>query len=339
MLEKPAISDDVIIACLRDTYDLAVTSLEFLPIGADQNTAVYRATTNETAYFIKLRSGDFDKMTVLAPKHLYDAGIGSVIPPLPTSNHALWVAVDDFKLAVSPYVNGYNGYEGNLSNQHWIEFGRALKALHTTPLPTTITNQIQRETFTDKFRNEAQAFLTYDNFQDKIGMRLSDFLTQKQSEIHKLIQGAGYLASVLKSEKQDAVLCHADIHAGNVLIDADDNFYIVDWDTLILAPKERDLMYVGGGQFVNHRTPEEETHLFYQGYGQADVNPIGIVYYRYERIVQDIVAYCEAIFLGSVGNQDRENGLHQLMSQFEAGGVVQIAFDSARQLPSEYQIS
>jgi hypothetical protein len=43
-------------------------------------------------------------------------------------------------------------------------------------------------------------------------------------------------------------LCHSDIHAGNILIDVNDDFYIVDWDNPILAPKEHDLMFIGGGQ-------------------------------------------------------------------------------------------
>lgn len=338
MLEKPAISDHLIITCLQDAYDLAVSLLEFLPIGADQNTAVYRATTPETAYFVKLRSGTFDEMTVLVPRQLYDAGMASVIPPLASSDGRLWVSVDDFQLMVFPYVEGDNGYERKLSDQHWIELGHTLHTLHTTPLPTSISSRMLQETFTDTWREQATSFLQFDNFPDAIARQLGDFLKQKQPEILKLIHGAHYLASVLKTEPQTFVLCHADIHAGNVLIDKDDHFYIVDWDTLILAPKERDLMYAGGGQFANHRTVEEEEYLFYRGYGEPNINHIGIVYYRYERIVQDVVAYCEQIFFTASGHQDRENGLHQLMSQFNPSGVVPIAFDSARKLPSTYRI-
>jgi spectinomycin phosphotransferase len=83
-------------------------------------------------------------------------------------------------------------------------------------------------------------------------------------------------------------------------------------------------MYIGGGQFVNHRSPEQETALFYQGYGLAQPDSITLAYYRYERIVQDIAAYCEQILLTSGDSADRSNGLRQLMSQFEPGGIVEI---------------
>jgi len=46
------------------------------------------------------------------------------------------------------------------------------------------------------------------------------------------------------------VLCHCDIHAGNVLISeegAGTRLHVIDWDEPALAPKERDLMFVGAG--------------------------------------------------------------------------------------------
>jgi spectinomycin phosphotransferase len=42
MLEKPDLQDEEIVACLQDEYSLPIVQLAFLPLGADQNTAVYR---------------------------------------------------------------------------------------------------------------------------------------------------------------------------------------------------------------------------------------------------------------------------------------------------------
>lgn len=38
--------------------------------------------------------------------------------------------------------------------------------------------------------------------------------------------------------------------------------YIVDWDEPILAPKEHNLMYTGGGLLASSLTPEEEENRF-----------------------------------------------------------------------------
>ena len=63
MLEKPDIPDELIISCLQEEYGLLIVRLEFLPLGADLGTAVYRVLTDDGAsYFLKLRRG-FEEIT------------------------------------------------------------------------------------------------------------------------------------------------------------------------------------------------------------------------------------------------------------------------------------
>jgi spectinomycin phosphotransferase len=72
MLEKPNLSDEKIITCLHDAYGLQITEITFLPLGADAYAAVYRATTADgVPYFVKLRSRNFDTISVDVPKFLF----------------------------------------------------------------------------------------------------------------------------------------------------------------------------------------------------------------------------------------------------------------------------
>lgn len=58
MLEKPDLQDALIVARLQQAYGVSVSQIEFLPLGADRNTAVYSVECVDTAtYFLKLRSG------------------------------------------------------------------------------------------------------------------------------------------------------------------------------------------------------------------------------------------------------------------------------------------
>lgn len=341
MLEPPTLPHETIIACLRDTYDLSIDQLAFLPIGADANTAVYRAVADDsTAYFVKLRSGAFDAMTITVPKLLHDQGVEWVIAPRSTRTQELWTDLDPFKLAVFPFIEGRNAYEMTLSDSHWVEFGHALKAIHTANVPKNMIDHIRRETYPDHWRVRVRNFLRMAAeaaFSDRTAIELVTFLHAKRKVITTLVQRAEDLAAVLQANPHPFILCHADIHAGNLLIDANDRLYIVDWDTLTYAPKERDLMYIGGGLFANHRPPEEEIRLFYQGYGAAEIDPVVIAYYRYERIVQDIAEYCQQILLSDDNPQDRANGLRTLMSQFEPDQVVEVAFRAEQFLPRESQ--
>ena len=329
MLEKPDIPDETIIACLVSEYGLNVVQVAFLPLGSDRNTAVYRAVTNDaTAYFVKLRLGDFEETSVALAKHLSDQGIVQVMAPLATETRQLWASLDAFKLILYPFVEGHNGYKVGLSDHHWREFGTTLKAIHSAVVPQALVRRIRREAYSPQWRETVRALLERidgDALDDPISARLAAFLKSRRDEILDLIGRAERLAQSLQARSQEFIACHSDIHAGNVLIGANGAFFIVDWDNPVLAPKERDLMFVGGGLMGPGHTPQEEESLFYQAYGEAQVNPIALAYYRYERIIQDIAEYCEQLFSTDEG-ADREQSFRHLTSIFRPGGVLETAY-------------
>jgi spectinomycin phosphotransferase len=341
VLEKPSIQDTQITACLRDAYGLNIVGIEFLPLGADRNTAVYRAAAdNSGTYFVKLRGGEFDELTTLVPKLLHEQGIRHVIAPMASQTQQLWVELDNFKLSVFPFIEGRDGYEMALQDHHWVEFGRALKAIHTAKLSPAVTDRIQRERYSANWREAVSGFqvlIEKTTFADPIAAELVAFLKRKGDTINRLVGRAKALAPLFQSDPRPFIMCHADIHAGNILIGGDDHLYIVDWDTLTLASKERDLMFVGGGLFGGRRSPQEEEMLFYQGYGATEIDGSTLIYYRFERIVQDIAAYCEQILLTEGESQDRKNGLRQLTRQFQPGGVVGVAFETEKRLALQYK--
>jgi spectinomycin phosphotransferase len=334
MLEKPDLPDEKIIACLQAEHGLHVAAITFLPLGADLNTAVYRVVTDGASYFLKLRSGVFDETSVTLPKFFSDQGIAHIIAPLATSTGQLWANLDTFKVILYPFIEGRNGYEVDLSDHHWIEFGAALKRIHTLVVPPALSNCLQRETFSPKWREIVRASLARietDPFDDPVAANTATFLKSKRAEILDLVARAERCAQALQDHSPEFVLCHSDLHAGNILFEDSGAFYLVDWDAPILAPKERDLMYAGGGQFGESRTPAEEERLFYRGYGQIQIDHTALAYYRYERIVDDIAVECEQIFQTTDGGADRAQALRWLKSNFEPNGVIEIAYQADTQ--------
>jgi spectinomycin phosphotransferase len=171
-------------------------------------------------------------------------------------------------------------------------------------------------------------------FKEPVAAALAELLKDKRLEISHLIQRAEDLGAILQDQATDNVLCHSDIHLGNLLI-SDESFYIVDWDQPILAPKERDLMFIGGGIGSGQFPPEQEEALFYAGYGQTAIDYVALAYYRYERIVQDFAAYSEQILLTDEGGADRAEGLRRVMSQFQPGAVIDMAYRTEKLLPPD----
>ena len=332
MLEKPNLLDEKHITCLQNAYGLLVNRIDFLPLGADVNTAVYRVVAeDDKAYFVKLRRGAFNKTSVALPKLLSEQGIEQIIAPLASSTGQLWANLEAFKVILYPFIEGQDGYEVNLSDRHWGQFGTALKRFHSAAIPSALVSRIREEKYSAQWREIVKFFLArveIDSFDDPTAVKLAAFLNSRREEILDLVARADRLALALQVQSPEFIVCHSDIHAGNILVGANDALYIVDWDEPILTPKERDLMYIGSGLLGDWYSAAEEETLFYQAYGQTQIDPTAIAYYRYERIVQDIAEFCKQLLLSNDGGEDRERSLHYLKSNFLPNSTIDIAYQS-----------
>jgi spectinomycin phosphotransferase len=301
---------------------------------------VYRAVTkDETPYFVKLKQDIFEETSVTVPMFLHDQGIRQTIAPIATRNHKLWTHLDDFHVIVYPFVEGHNAFKIALTERQWFDFGTALKGIHTTVVPEELRRRIQRETYAPQWREMVkmlQERAKQDAFDEPVAAQYAEYMTLKADEILYLVRRAEQLSLALQAQKPEFVLCHSDIHAGNILIDTHDNLYIVDWDNPILAPKERDLMFVGGG-VGSIWYSEQEEGLFYKGYGRTHINPIALAYYRFERIVQDIAFHAQQLLLTDTGGEDRARTLQGIVRWFQPNEVVEMAHKAEKCLPPELQ--
>jgi spectinomycin phosphotransferase len=109
-----------------------------------------------------------------------------------------------------------------------------------------------------------------------------------------------------------------------MLITENNDFYIVDWDAPLLTPKERDLMFIGGG-IDNIWKSQRDIALFYEGYGKVEIDLKVMAYYRYERIIEDLAAYGEQLLLTDEGGSDREEAYKRFTGNFEPGETIEIA--------------
>jgi len=333
MLGKPQVADEALIACLHDHYGLHITQIAFLPLGNDVDTAVYRVAADDaTPYFLKLRSDRFDATSVAVPRFLYNQGISQIVAPIETTAHQLCTRTDAFAVILFPFVAGQGGFTVPLAERQWIELGVALKGMHTAVVPPALAVSIPQEACPPCWRDLARTFLAQaeaTTFADPVAAELAAFLRAKRDDIFRIVARADALGGTLRARSPAQVLCHADIHAGNVMVGTDQALSIVDWDTLTFAPKERDLMFVGGGVGGVWNEIREEA-WFYQSYGRAEIDPMVLAYYRYERIVQDIAAYGQQLLLTDEGGADRARGLQFFLDQFLPNNVVEIAFRTDR---------
>jgi spectinomycin phosphotransferase len=324
----------LIINWLSIHYWIEATALVLLPLGADPNASIYKVhASDQKTYFVKLKRDHFHDTNIEVLELLQMAGIQQLIPPIKTVAGTQIQQVNDFTLIVYPFVEGQDGFNCPLTDKQWVVLGRALKQVHEVDVPPSLKARIRREEFSPKWRDVVRSLYTHIEAvrtDDEIASNLWKFLQENKSIIQQLLDRSEQLSQKACSHPLKFVLCHSDIHGGNVLVNDTEALYIVDWDDPILAPKERDLMFIGGGVGNVWNKPYEE-RLFYQGYGQVDVDWTLLAYYRYERIVEDIAVYSQELLLKPMEGNNRLEMYKQFMSIFEPHGVVDIAFATDKQ--------
>jgi|SRR5579859_533158 len=338
MLERPDLSDEAIGACLRECYGVPVAGIEFLPIGNDTNAWVYRVSAVDgRAYFAKLKRGPVYLPSLAVPRYLSDQGLAQVLAPLPARTLELWQPVGDFVLFLYPFIDGRTGMAAGLSDRQWIELGIGLKRIHAPAIAAALAGQVERESFVPKFGRvvaEVQAVLDAGPFESPIEKELAAFWKTRHTAIHWLLQRAGELGRRLQDQPLEFVLCHTDIHTNNVMLDRDNRLWIVDWDTPLLAPKERDLKFVAGSQ--PGPIADTHVHLFWQGYGATQIDPVAMAYYWCEWALQDIGEYGERVYrMPGLDEASKAKALRRFQGLFAPGNTVDGAFAWDRALDAE----
>jgi spectinomycin phosphotransferase len=325
------ISDQSIIDCLNKDYSLPVITLTLLPLGADMDGWVYQATAhNQSSFFVKLKRGHHHDIPIALVALLHHAGIQEIISPIKTTHGQWFQHMGEYSLIVYPFIEGQNGFSRALSNQQWFTLGKVLRQLHGIELPSSIEKGIRRETFSPEWRERVRSLynaIETIEIVDEVAIKLLASMKNNEQAIHRLVDQAEFLAKILQNELPPFVLCHSDIHAGNILIAENNSMYIVDWDEPIMAPKERDLMFIGGGVGNVWNIPSEEA-IFYQGYRETTINKKLLAYYRNERIVEDIALYGQAILSTTSESKDKHVMLAHYTDMFEPQGVIEIALNT-----------
>ena len=331
MREEREIDRDAIAGCLTAHYGLGVVSIAFLPLGNDFTAAVYRvAASNGSDYFLKIRFGPVFAPGLLVPRALLDRDISNVLAPLRTVTSDLWCPLpghDAAAVVLYPFVPGENAKIAGLSDDQWQVFGATLRAVHASGLQDRFRGLLRSEDFSLPSAVAVRRLLAEcagATFASPAATRFARFLSANAPRIATLLARAETLGAQLRAKRFDHVLCHGDIHGANILVD-DGHIWLVDWDCPLVAPRERDLLFVVGSRIGRHVTPREEDS-FFAGYGPTEIDPDALAYYRYERRFEDLAETGQRIFHDPhLSERAREEQAAATMSLFAPGGDFDVA--------------
>jgi spectinomycin phosphotransferase len=320
---------------LSARYGVTATAIEFEPSGHDASTRAFRVRVAPPGrgFLLKARpaSPRLDVVGRVAV-HLREAGLREVVAPVRAVDGTLAIAAGDVSLALFPFVEGRRGLDGGLDDRQWERLGRFARALHAMTLPDDLAALVPREAFRPR---EVEAFPRVDaaamaaTHATDEARDLADAWRANRTLIAGVVDRTAALARELARRDLPQVLCHADSHTGNVLVDGAGDIWVIDWDEVVLAPKERDLMFSVGG-ISRELVSEPATAHFLAGYGDTAIDSVAMSYYRHAWATQDVVGYAEQVLLDETQTDaDRAEAARIFRILFRPGEIVDIATSSA----------
>ncbi len=217
-----------------------------------------------------------------------------------------------------------------MTNEQWKELGTIFKQIHQVIVPAEGFESLRKETFDPaeyvRWVREFETSLAVAETQHahSVGGSASQRALRfswvaHQSAIHTAVASLEKLAGVSQRRSRPYVICHADLHPANLIRDHAGHVFVIDWDDVMPAPKERDFIFV--------REPQADA--FWEGYGQTEIDWTALTYYLWERVVQDVIECARDVFFKDDLGEESRADVVQLFDEILAGGSAVSAIDAA----------
>jgi len=269
MLTPPAdLPESVLVAALERSWEMAVAALQYRAVGWGSHhwdavdTAGSRWFVTADELDGKRLSGTeplaagFTRLyaSLAAARDLRDCGRTFVVAPVPDRDgEPVTRAGDRFGVAVYPFVDGQSFHWGDSPTpEHLRGVLELLIAVHTAP------EAARRRALADDFAVPHRDGLEVALDRSDAGecgpytRPVARLLSRNAAQIRRLLVRYDDLVAQARSRPGRTVLTHGEPHPGNTML-ADDGWLLIDWDTLLVAPPERDLWGLdpGDGSIVD----------------------------------------------------------------------------------------
>jgi spectinomycin phosphotransferase len=321
-------------------FGVPVQSMSPVHGGQDSSATVWRGLLlNGSSVAIKA-TRRAPRSALLVQRFLAASGIPGIVAPLLTREGAPVIAIGDVEVSAQPWISGRHGAARGLSASQWRSFGEMLARVHRVELPAALRDQVQSERYVPAALDAAADLQRYvcgepaDTPDDLVRLLVDEWRTAAD-RIAVLLDAVEKIAAQLRRRSIRAVLCHGDAHIANVLVDDEGMLWLLDWDGVVVAPRERDLMFVVDGVLPDALVTAEQQSWFFDGYGHRDVDPALLAYYRCDWALQDLADFAErALDLDRWSDDRRAEALGFFRSLLWPTGIVELALAALRQLGS-----
>jgi Ser/Thr protein kinase RdoA (MazF antagonist) len=286
---------------LTEQYGLTNVSLTPAPRGFVAET--YYVDSDSGHYFAKLVKPSLDAVTIEPTlpllQELRHLGVEQITYPIPTISGQLSFPLDGGLFVLFNRIDGQWVFDFPLE-----PYVALLAEIHS--LSDQIQSPLPRETYEMRFIPDLMAFcerLWTKRFKHPQEKALAKWVKERRSDLERDIATAEASIKLLSGSEYPFVLTHGDA-PGNILYDGD-GVYLVDWDTALFAPCERDTWF--------HRHNDEFLALYRHYVPGYEYNPLISRFYLYKRYLEDAFGFFDKVLSPESTDAEKEHNFKELV--------------------------
>lgn len=204
-----------------------------------------------------------------------------LVAPYTTKHGHVLVRDGRFTTLLFAYVEGVTPREARLTDSQLAHLVDTVARIHAIDVHTAALAAVPRERFAPVWFDDIIPAI------DRIALSshvLYPLLCDRIAGLYVSFRAFRALAHTLATMQHPMVLCHTDIHGYNVVINTDDVPVIIDWEGMMVAPAEHDLMF-----WIDDERWQQisERYRLHHPYHVIDTQRLR--YYQGRRLFEDLI--------------------------------------------------
>ena len=315
MLEQPPdLSPGQVMSAVRSGWGHDLARGEYLAEGMGAHHWIGYGADDRPLVFVSADRTDAVRSAYRAARELRDAGLAFVLAPAATSagDDVIAPVGDGWWLSTTPYVAGTSGNGAYADDIKRTEVAVLLGALHRAEPPDPCPRWRPKSALPTL--RAALADLRRPWSSGPQAEEARAILTAHETTIRRLITEFEDLAADLLPGDEPWVTTHGEPHTANLRWADDGRLLLIDWDTVAIAPRERDL-----GDVLARARSAAPQEAYVRGGGSArPPRPEILDLFAREWVLDELEAYGGQLFGPHRGDANDRLAVAELRAYTEA---------------------
>jgi len=319
MITKFPIEDIVLITNLNENYEIRIVSLEFIPMG-DSAYSYEVNCVNGHKYYLKLfdhqndrQKKGIERLQAYLPLtwKIYHQGLfKNMTYPIKTQSGDYQSAFHGVTAVLFNFIEGESLADAYPFSDEILEAVAATAASIQQLTPHVDLTALPKESLDISFDSDLIQCMKVLELppviNNPIHKEVREQVLAKKEQIHASLNLVYELRSTARLDPEQYVLCHGDIWGGNI-IRHENQLYLIDWESVIVAPPEYNLFsYMGKGFDVFYSSYEKHLNK------QITVNLDLLRFYSYRTHLRNLTNWLMNIVYRNHDKAQDENDLDMI---------------------------